>query len=103
MPKPKIRLAGFVTTDAYMTVHFTVAWQNSTRYLECKVPMSEIAKDVQFGLAYDKAAARLLKDHWEADSLLPPWEADDGEHQGHWSECVLPDTHSGSCSSRRHG
>lgn len=71
MPKPKIRLAGFVTNDAYLTVHFTLRWSTTVRYFEVKVPMGDIAADAQFGQSYQRVSARLLKAYWEADNPLP--------------------------------
>lgn len=95
MPKPKIEVAGFVTSDAYLSVHFTIRWGTAVRYLEAKVLLSDLAKDVQFNHAYERVQVRLFKQHWEVDTPLlnlhavpdngePPWHgcADDCESCG---------------------
>lgn len=87
MPKPKIRLAGFVSTDAYLTVHFTIAWSTTTRYLEIKVPMAALAKDVQFGTAYERAMASLLKSFWELDNTLPGLDGVAEQELIPWDRC----------------
>lgn len=100
MSKPKVTVAGFVTTDSYLNVHFTASVGTSVRYLEAKVRMSDLAHDVEFGAAYERAMVRLFKSRWEPDIPLlfdadgledpaPPWtvaasddaEQDTGQHR----------------------
>lgn len=88
MVKPKVRVAGFLTTDSYLSVHFTVGVGTSVRYLEAKVPMSDLAKDVQFGTAYDRVCGRLLRDHWEVDTALDFTGAPAAVEPAPWDECA---------------
>jgi len=81
MTKPRVQTQGFTTTDAYMTVHFTLGLPGTRRFLEVKVAMADIAANAEFGMAYERAATRLFKSRWELDEALvlvgcaqPPWD-----------------------------
>lgn len=88
MPKPKVVTAGFVTSDAYLTVHFTVRWQTSIRYLEAKVRLSDLAQDPQFNAALQKTHVRMFRSYWEADDPFPLALADETGDVPPWQGCA---------------